>query len=542
MLTSNLNRTVMKKIFIYFALSAVVFATSCSKEHLAETNTDPKAGTIENTDPNFLLSSGQLGYANTGYTQLLYQSMMIQGLASTLGYYGNGDKYVNTSGTIGYQARIWNEGYTALSKLNQAIKIANTQNPEKFRNVIQIAKINQIFLYQRISDAYGAIPFSEALMAESGNVTPKYDDQKSVYTALLTNLETAINALDPAAGTVSGDLYYSGDVPKWKKAGYSLMLRLAMRLTKVEPATARTWAEKAYTGGVITDIADNAIFRTDGSFDDTRNASAGALLVPDDFQQVRWSKTMIDFLKATNDPRISSIAEIPAAGTANNASTTLAGDNTASRQIGMPNGYDLGEGATNIRNEPNYPGATGTGKDIAVLGGYSRPRIAVYIQQNTPIVTISAAETEFLLAEAAFRGWAVGADAATHYANGLRAAMNGMVQIGAAAAVSADAANAYVATHPLIAGQELKMINEQYWANENATFSFIESWSNWRRSGYPVLTPVVYTGNVTNGTIPRRMVYPSTERTANGTNYLAAVATLSGGDFLTSRVWWDAAN
>ncbi|SDZ86268.1 SusD/RagB family nutrient-binding outer membrane lipoprotein [Pedobacter hartonius] len=532
----------MKKIFIYIALSAVVFATSCSKEHLAETNTDPKAGTGSNTDPNFLLSSGQLGYANTGYTQLLYQSTMMQGLASTLGYYGNGDKYVNTSGTIGYQAQIWNNGYTALSKLNQSIKVATSQDPEKFKNVIQIAKINQIFIFQRISDAYGAIPFSEALLAESGNVTPKYDDQKSIYTALLTNLDAAINALDPAVATVSGDLYYSGNVTKWKKAGYSLMLRLAMRLTKVDAATAKTWAEKAYAGGVITDVADNAIFKTDGSFDDTRNASAGALLVPDDFQQVRWSKTMINFLKATNDPRVSAIAEIPAAGTANNSSNTLAGDNTASRQIGMPNGYDLGEGATNIKNEPNYPGPTGTGNDIAVLGGYSRPRIAIYIQQNAPIVTISAAETEFLLAEAAFRGWTVGDNAATHYSRAMTAAFNGMVQIGTAATVAPSDAAAYVAAHPLVAGQELKMINEQYWANENATFSFIECWSNWKRSGFPVLTPVVYSGNVTNGTIPRRMIYPSNEKTSNGTNYLAAVATLTGGDFLTSRVWWDTAN
>lgn len=528
----------MKRILIYFAFSAVVLA-SCSKEHMGEVNTDPKSGTDANTDPNLLLSSGELGYANTGYTQLLYQSTMMQGLASTLGYYGNGDKYVNTSGTIGYQARIWNEGYTSLSKLNQAIKVATKQNPEKFKNVIQVAKINQIFVFQRITDAYGDVPFSEALLAESGNVTAKYDKQQAIYMALLTNLETAINALDPAVTTVSGDLYYAGNVTKWKKAGYSLMLRLAMRLTKVDPAAAKTWAEKAYTGGVITDVADNAVFKTDATFDDTRNASAGALLVPDDFQQVRWSKTMINFLKATNDPRLGVIAEIPLAGIANNRNNALAGDNTPALQVGMPNGFDLGEGATNIAKEPAYPAPTGTGNDVAVLGGYSRPRIAIYIQQNAPVITISAAESEFLLAEAAFRGWAVGENTAAHYANGVRTALEGMVQIGAAAQVATANIAAYVNANPLIAGQELKMINEQYWANENATFSFIESWSNWRRSGYPALTPVVYPGNVTNGTIPRRMIYPSTEKTANGANYLAAAASLSGGDFLTSRVWWD---
>jgi len=529
----------MKKIVISCALAVAVFVSSCSKEHMGDVNTDPKAGNISNTDPNFLLSSGELGYANTGYTQLLYQSMMMQGLASTLGYYGNGDKYVNTSGTVGYQARIWNEGYTALSKLDQSIKVATAQDAEKFKNVIQIAKINQIFLFQRITDAYGAVPFSEALQAENGNVTAKYDSQQAIYTAMLTNLETAINALDPAAAVTSGDLYYSGDVTKWKKAGHSLMLRLAMRLTKVDATTAKTWAEKAYAGGVITDVADNAVFKTDGSFDDTRNASAGALLVPEDFQQVRWSKTMINFLKATNDPRLGVIGEIPAAGAANNKNNTLGGDNTAALQVGMPNGFDFGSGGTNIANEPDYPGATGTGTDIAVLGNYSRPRVSIYIQQNAPVITISAAESEFLLAEAAFRGWAVGSDAATHYKNGVAAALNGMVQLGAAAAISADVASTFANAHPLIAGQELKMINEQYWANENATFSFIEGWSNWRRSGYPELIPVKYVGNVTNGTIPRRMIYPSNEKTANSASYLAAVATLTGGDFLTSRVWWD---
>ncbi|MCX2480389.1 SusD/RagB family nutrient-binding outer membrane lipoprotein [Pedobacter sp. MC2016-15] len=532
----------MKKIFIYLAFSAVVLTTSCSKERLGDTNTDPKAGTITDTDPNFLLTSGELGYANTGYTQLLYQSMAVQGLASTLGYYGNGDKYVNTSGTIGYQARQWNEGYTALSKLDQAIKVATAQDANKFKNVIQIAKINQIFLYQRISDTYGAIPFSEALMAQAGNVTPKYDSQQSVYVALLTNLETAINALDPNAAATAGDLYFKGDVAKWKKAGYSLMLRLAMRLTKVDAATAKTWVEKAYAGGLMASNSDNMIFLTDAGYDDTRNASAGALRVTDDFQQVRWSQTFINFLKATNDPRISAIAEIAPAGLANNRNLDLTGNNAAAIQVGMPNGYDLGEGATNIARAPGYPGASGTGADAAVLGNYSRPRSAIYIAQNAPVVTLSYAETEFLLAEAAFRGWAVGASAAVHYSNAVTASLTGLAQINTVATIDAATASAFAAAHPLLAGQELKMINEQYWANENATFSFIESWINWRRSGFPVLTPVNYPGNVTNGTIPRRMIYPQTERTANGTNYLAAVATLQGGDFLTSRVWWDVAN
>jgi hypothetical protein len=66
-----------------------------------------------------------------------------------------------------------------------------------------------------------------------------------------------------------------------------------------------------------------------------------------------------------------------------------------------------------------------------------------------------------------------------------------------------------------------------------------EAWSNWRRTGYPVLKPTNYPGNITGGTIPRRMEYSTVEQFSNAVNYKAAVARLQGGDELTSRVWWD---
>ncbi|MBE7179367.1 MAG: SusD/RagB family nutrient-binding outer membrane lipoprotein, partial [Mucilaginibacter polytrichastri] len=79
--------------------------------------------------------------------------------------------------------------------------------------------------------------------------------------------------------------------------------------------------------------------------------------------------------------------------------------------------------------------------------------------------------------------------------------------------------------------------NTQYWV---ATFAdWLETWANWRRSGFPVLKPVVYTGNNTNGSIPRRLAYPMDEANVNPQNYQTAVAALSGGDRITSRVWWD---
>ena len=74
----------------------------------------------------------------------------------------------------------------------------------------------------------------------------------------------------------------------------------------------------------------------------------------------------------------------------------------------------------------------------------------------------------------------------------------------------------------------------------SATFlNEYETFANWRRTGFPDLTPVDYPGNVTGGTIPRRMIYSPNESVTNEENYNAAVAR-QGADLLTTRVWWDA--
>ena len=56
---------------------------------------------------------------------------------------------------------------------------------------------------------------------------------------------------------------------------------------------------------------------------------------------------------------------------------------------------------------------------------------------------------------------------------------------------------------------------------------------------FPVLIPTNYIGNVTGGTIPRRLAYPPSEKVTNGANYNAAVSLLDNGDKLTSHMWWD---
>ncbi|NEU66551.1 SusD/RagB family nutrient-binding outer membrane lipoprotein [Spirosoma agri] len=516
---------------------ALWLTTSCTGD-FDQINTDPTKASEAVWDPNYFLPQAQNRYINVGYDAMLYQSTAMQVLASTVGYYGNGDKYVNTSGSTGYQGAIFNRTYETGADLAEMIRL--TAGKDQYVNLYNIGRIMQALNFQRGTDVYGDIPYSQAFSAKTGITTPKYDTQQSIYMSLLTELEQATAALDASKAKPTGDLFYGGDITKWKKFGYSVMLRIAMRMTKVDPTTAKTWAEKAAAGGVFTSIDDNAKEIADAN--NATSAIYNVYQVSDDFRELRWSKTFIDMLKTTSDPRLSAIAEVPQAGAANNASQTLVGNNAASVQVGLPNGFDLNGGATDIRQQAGYPGATGSGTDIAPLGNYSRPRISVYLKRAGTLMVLTYPETELLLAEAKVRGWNVSGTAADHYKNALIGAMTSLSQLDATATIATETATAFATAHPLDVSStdaSLKAINTEYWKTTGSMFNFIETWNNWRRSGYPTLTPVNYPGNVTNATIPRRMIYLSTENVTNAANYASAVTTLTGGDLLTSRVWWD---
>jgi hypothetical protein len=194
----------------------------------------------------------------------------------------------------------------------------------------------------------------------------------------------------------------------------------------------------------------------------------------------------------------------------------------------MPNGYDLQGGATDISHAPGYPGS---------VNKYSRPINRWYAKMDGITMLMTYAEVELMLAEAKERGWNVSSTAANHYNNGVKAAMKSLAQWDAGAVVSDANADAYLLAHPYVSATGLQMINNQYWIA--TIFNDYETFANWRRSGFPVLTPVNYPGNVTGGTIPRRLIYPQSEASTNGTNYTDAVGRISGGDKMTSRVWWD---
>lgn len=525
----------MKKRYIFsFIVAGATFMASCTK-NFDEINTNPNKTTEEVIVPDYLLAQSQITFSQTGYDQLLFQAGWVQSLASTYSYYSNGDKYVFGGSGTGYFSYTWNRAYTAFAHI-QEVKNLVKDKPE-FANLDACATILRAMYIQRLTDLYGDVPFSEGGLAKSGIFTPKFDKQQDIYTSALTQLEAATKGIDVSKPGPKSDLFYNSDINKWKRLGYSLMLRFAMRLTKVDPATARKYAEMAYAGGTMESIADNAKVYADPN--GNANSDTDVLLTPGDFSELRWGKTLIDLLKSNADPRVSAIAEIPAGNGLAANNNKAAGDNTASKQIGLPNGYTT----SSIANAPGYPGATpadGATDSPAPLGKYSRPRYLVYsVDRSRANVIYTYGESELLLAEAASRGWNTGV-AATHYANALAADMQSLAQLNmsSVAVVPSPDITAYVAAHPLVPATALSQINLEYYIVTSTLFNFNETYANWRRSGYPALTPVSFTGQYITGQVPRRMPYPVTLIQTNAAGVQGAISN-QGADNFATRVWWD---
>lgn len=490
-------------------MALVMVQVSCDNG-FDELNVNPNAANEIN--PNFQFTYVQLTTSGERYENwravLIYSSTMIQHFATTCGYW-NGDKYTYNAG---YSSSLFDRNYTNCIKNIQDLlnTLQNQETPDQAR--IAMARIWRVLIFHRMTDMYGDIPYSEAGKGFlEGIDLPRFDPQSEIYPDMLKELGEAVTQLS-GTGFGSADIMYGGDLDKWRRFGNSLMLRLGMRLSEVDPAAAQSWVSKAIAGGLMASNADDA-FNTHtngpeginmngiGQVLDLVNGSGG-----DDCP--RLSKTLVDWMTATGDPRLEIIGVPPVNGGAIN---------------GMPNGLD----ATTILTNPN-----GTSAD-----DFSRINPLI-IRVSSPMMFMTYAESEFLVAEAIIRGWASG-DAATHYANGVRAAMKMWAHYDASLTIDDAAIDTYLANNPY--DGTLKQIGWQFWAA--TILNEYEAFSNFRRTGFPDLVPVNYPGNVTNGQIPHRLAYPQSEAGVNPDNFNEALSRQGlGSDFsshLSVPVWWD---
>lgn len=454
------------KIIFSTALATVVLG-SCTKK-FEELNTDPNSVTVNNYPPVYNLTRAQLEFTGnndfsyeTWRVNIIYCGMMMQQLANTSWYAG--DKYI--------QNDAWANAYFDVAYKDQVRYVVDlikiTEGKEQYANMYQIARIMKVIIFHRLTDIYGDIPYMQAGLGYYDKIfTPEYDVQSAIYDDMLKELDEAATALDPAKDKPgTGDIIFRGHantIQLWKKLAYSMMLRLGMRLTKADANKARTWAEKAYAGGVMTSNADNAyIFGDANGGRATVNRNSNILAGEWNATvngEVFLSKTFVDFLKNNNDPRLQWMSKVKGSG-----STVPA------NQVGLPNGYDQNGGATDVSHAPGWTGS---------MDNFSTIRADILLKLSGITMIASYAQTELLLAEGAKRGWNVGS-AATHYTNGVTAAMQQLSQYDGGAVISGTDITAYLTAHPY--ADSYDQINTQYWA---ASFlDWYETWANWRRSG-----------------------------------------------------------
>ena len=408
-----------------------------------------------------------------------------------------------------YETIQWNfDGYYTgpLMDLQTVINL-NTTDPASYTSSgstgmqMGVAHLLQVYYFQKMTDRWGSIPYSESLMGVE-NLKPKFDDQKDIYMGLFAQIDTALGLLD--GGGLNGDYMFGGSATSWKKFGNTMKMVMALRVSDADASTAQSKFMEAHNGGVIGAGGDihypyTAADANDAPWQDRFQSR-------DDFAS---SDTMVEHLIASSDPRLHVYMKPveQAGGVAGGAAKVVVNYTTVDGKVygGMPYGV-LTPGI--LQSWVSYLPDAVIRVSAARQGG----------------MLFSYAQVALCYAEAAQRGWSVPGTAQSWYEAGIAASMT---QWGVSAADSATyIASVGAASTQTIATEKWKAL---YMQGE-------EAWSEWRRLDYPVL--VRATDWLTGTGIPVRLGYGAYTASANKANHDAAVAKVSGYS-QDSKVWWD---
>ncbi|MBC8034492.1 MAG: SusD/RagB family nutrient-binding outer membrane lipoprotein, partial [Chitinophagaceae bacterium] len=360
-------------------------------------------------------------------------------------------------------------------------------------NQIAVARILKAWYFLNLTDRYGDIPYSQALKGDEA-FSPVYDKQQDIYTGLFKELTEAVAQINESDSKVVGDVMLNGDMAAWKRFANTLRMVMGLRLSKVDAAKGKAEYTAALTAGVITANAQNIIYKFVTGDPNNYNPWYNNYSVSfrNDYA---ISTTVTDYMAPKNDPRLPVYAEVLAGGVVKGLAP---GRNVA---VNIPAAYSR-------------------------IGSYFR-------SQGSPLVLLSYAQVLFMKAEAAKIGYTAGGDAEAEM-NYKEAIKQSWMQYGVFAQAAYDT---YIALPAIAynAAEGYKKIMTEKWVHGYLNHSW-EAWNDWRRTGFPVLTPAADAVDARG--IPLRLGYPANESTLNGSNYNAAVANLGGKDDNYGKMWW----
>ncbi|MDB4591083.1 SusD/RagB family nutrient-binding outer membrane lipoprotein [Flavobacteriaceae bacterium] len=511
----------MKQIFKIGKLATLILALGfigCT-DNFEEYNTHPYAPTKQAPINHFpaMIKSGCVVQIN----QAQFVEHMFAGPYG--GYYSMSNSWEGNNFATFNASKPWNQeaferGFVDFYSNYYDVETAT----EKRGNLYAMALLLKVHTMHRVVDTYGPIPYTKVKRGES-NIP--YDSVEDVYKAMFEDLDFAIKTLTDFVTNNSikpletVDQVYFGDYTKWVKYANSLKLRLAIRISGVDPVTAQKRAEEAINDpiGCITSNDDNAKYNMLAT---EVNRDYG---ICHPWKDTRANASIVAYMNAYNDPRIDKYF-----------TKTKVEDHTEEYS-------GLRSGVTPILKN-----------NVSQLSN-------VVVEKKSPILIFRASETAFLCAEGALLGWNMGGTAKSLYEQGIKLSFSerGASDVSTFLEKSEEVELTWTSLleygsytfQPLasVAWDEdaaddvkLKKLITQKWI---ANFSLgYEAWADYRRTGYPELIPA--RDNLSQGVVQtergaRRLVYPQFEYDGNQANVEKAVTTLLGGaDTQATDLWW----
>lgn len=465
-----------------------ICSQSCDTVDFNDTNVDPDA----TSQP---VSNGLLTYAEKYIGNLVTDELpelYIQHIAEIT--YTDDSRY----GTRNFDI----DGYyiNPLDNLNLIIELNSDEETAESQanygatvNQLAVAKLLRAYIFQNLTDRWGMLPYSEALQGMDGP-SPVFDSQEDIYNSLFTEIDEALELMDPTLEGPTGDQMFEGDMERWETFANTMKMVMALRLSNVYPEAsgyAATKFQEAIDGGVITSNSDNLLypFLTD---DNNDSPWQDAFETREDYAV---SDVLIDDLQEDNDPRIDQYAEYTDASVAD--------------------------------DDPQYEGMPyGLTTSDAVADNYSFIKSEIIYDGDFPGIIYTYSEVLFSMAEAVELGWISG-DASSYYEQAIEASFDQW---------NANGASDYIASVSLSSNSNTAMQQIAYEKWKALYMQGWEAWFEWRRTGYPELSPAAEP--LTGSEIPVRQGYDLDWSTSNSENYDTAIQQ-QGPDDLSTPVWWD---
>lgn len=486
----------LKILNVLLVFGLLIAESSCAD--FLDVNTDPNnpSSVPENLQLSALESN--FSYNIIGNTAVRIPSHWVQQLSFN-GVPPSDDNYDVDESDVNNLWEFW--AYTAV--MNNTRKLYTQADADSNFAYSGIARIIEAWTLNVVTDLWNEAPYSEAF--NPSNTTPAYDNQEAIYNNIFALLEQAIEDLqkDSPMTPSQDDLLYNGDLTKWLRLAYVLTARVNIHLTEAPNNDATTRAQNAL------DALKNGFMSNDDDadfayYDKTGEENPWYQWVIDGKWDTRdqLSANYVNLLKSLDDPRLPIQAR--PIGAVDNNGLVIGADLSNPEYDGHANG-EQGEGAVNISS----------------IGSF-------YSAADAPLNWISYAEAKFIQAEATFI--TQGANAADPvYRDAIRASMS---KLGVS---SADAEN-YINNRPALTDATAleEIMTQKYIAN----FLSLDVYNDWRRTGYPQLTPVTNEVKTPSGIIPVRFPYPASELNNNSANVKNTGVPVGYGS-MEIPVWWD---